>query len=127
MPLSSERLALTSYDPLLLPAVNRGRNGAYQHRYQTDPEALVIRAMEAALERRTIEWQAALAERVAAHAAAEERQSVAAEAAAGQDALYQERVADLTQQLDKSNAQLLQASSDSQSTRHRMLPADVLL
>lgn len=65
--------------------------------------------MEAALERRTIEWQAALAERSAAHVALEARQQAAGGAAAERDALYQQRVADLTQQLQKSNDQLLQA------------------
>ncbi len=65
--------------------------------------------MEAALERRTIEWLAALAERSAAHAALEARQQAAGRAATERDALYQQRVADLTQQLQKSNDQLLQA------------------
>lgn len=71
---------------------------------------LCFRALEAALERRTIEWQAALAERGISHAAAQERQQADYAAAAERDGEAQQCVAALTQQLERSNDQLLQVN-----------------
>lgn len=72
---------------------------------------LCIRALEAALERRTVEWQAALAERSIAHAAAEERQQAGLAAAAERDAQAQACIQALTQQLERSNDNLLQVGA----------------
>lgn len=68
------------------------------------------RTLEAALERRTVEWQAALAERSIAHAALEDRQQAGTASAAERDAAAQACIEALTQQLEQSNDQLLQVS-----------------
>ena len=70
------------------------------------------RVLEVALQRRTIEWQAALAERSIAHVAAEDGRQANATAATERDAEAQACIDALTQQLESSNDNLLRVGQE---------------